>query len=73
MFAARGRGEAASLLGDELDGFEFELGGEHTSEFADNRPSHDAFTLFSERSPFVGKSTPWRSTRFAIISIGTIC
>jgi hypothetical protein len=51
-----GLGEAASLLGDELDGFDLELAGERASGFAQVGPPRDEFTLCSVRSPFVGKS-----------------
>jgi hypothetical protein len=49
-------GEALSLLSDAFDGLALELAGERASGFAPSRPPHEAFTLFSERSPFVGKS-----------------
>src|SRR6185437_5339389 len=53
---ACGLGEAASLLGDKFDSFDLELAGENTPGFAHKRPPHKELTLFSERSPSVGKS-----------------
>jgi hypothetical protein len=53
-----GLGEAASLRGAEFDGFDLAFPGKQASGFAHRRPPHKELTLFTERSPSVGKSSP---------------
>jgi len=50
-------GDAAALLGDELDGLDLELGCERSSRLRHRWSPHGELTPLSGRSPSVGKSS----------------